>query len=93
MTPAEKEMLADHMGHTLNIHTSVYKMQQNMIERSKVARVLTMFEEGSLQWQKDFTQLESIPLSKLHGESHVICVDQSWVYFCSTPQGRSGEEL
>lgn len=29
MTRAELEMVADHLGHSVNIHTGVYKMQQN----------------------------------------------------------------
>ena len=60
-------MVADHLGHSLNIHTTVYKLQQNVIERSKVARILTLLESGSVEDIKRSTptKLNSIPLSDI----------------------------
>lgn len=46
MSPAELKMLADHMGHSLNIHTDHYQLQTSMLERSKVARLLLQHENG-----------------------------------------------
>ena len=40
MTEGVLKMVADHMGHSLDIHTNIYKMQSSVIEKSKVARVL-----------------------------------------------------
>ena len=44
----ELGMVCDHLGHSLKIHTTVYRAQQNIIERSKVARILTLLESGSV---------------------------------------------
>ena len=41
-------MIADHMGHNLNIHTDVYRMQSSVLEKTKVAKVLLAFETGQL---------------------------------------------
>lgn len=69
MNRAELEMVADHMGHSVNIHTTVYKLQQNLIERSKVARVLDALESGRMSDIKrtEPTELESLDLSILPG--------------------------
>ena len=41
-------MVRDHLGHSLKFHTTVYKTQQNIIERSKVACILALLESGSV---------------------------------------------
>jgi len=41
-------MLADHMGHDLNIHTNVYRLQTSLIERAKVARILVAPHSGTI---------------------------------------------
>ena len=48
MTSAELKLMADHMGHSVNIHTDVYTLQSSTLERSKVARVLIAMENGQL---------------------------------------------
>lgn len=45
MKDSELKMLADHMGHNVNIHTEVYRMQSSLLERSKVASVLIAVEK------------------------------------------------
>ena len=52
MTEGELKMVADHMGHNLDIHTNIYKMQSSVIEKSKVARVLIALENGMVnRWK------------------------------------------
>jgi hypothetical protein len=48
MKPAELGMLADHMGHSVNIHMDIYKLQSNLLERSKVAKLLCAVDNGKL---------------------------------------------
>ena len=48
MTGAELKMVADHMGHNINIHTDVYRLQSSILEKTKVARVLIATENGSI---------------------------------------------
>lgn len=40
--------LADHMGHDLQIHVNHYALQSELVERAKVAKVLTAIFNGSL---------------------------------------------
>lgn len=49
MSGDELKLLADHMGHSVAIHTDVYRMQSSVLERTKVARALVALEEGSLK--------------------------------------------
>lgn len=52
MKPNELKLVADHMGHNLDIHTNIYKMQSSILEKSKVARVLLAVENGMLnKWK------------------------------------------
>ena len=48
MKDSELKMLADHMGHNINIHTDVYRLQSSLLERAKVASVLIALENGAL---------------------------------------------
>lgn len=48
MTGAELKMVADHMGHNINIHTDIYRLQSSIIEKTKVARVLMAMENGNI---------------------------------------------
>ena len=48
MKDSELKMVAEHMGHNLNIHTDVYQLQSSLIERAKVASVLIAVENGTI---------------------------------------------
>jgi hypothetical protein len=48
MTRSELQMVADHMGHDVNIHCNVYCLQQSTIEKAKVAKILLAIENGML---------------------------------------------
>jgi hypothetical protein len=58
-------MVADHMGHDLNIHTNIYRLQSSLVERGKVARILLAADSGQLH-KFDATQdLDGIDLDKI----------------------------
>ena len=48
MTGDELKLVADHLGHSVAIHTDIYKLQSSVLERTKVARALVALEEGKL---------------------------------------------
>lgn len=48
MTDLELKMVADHMGHNLNVHANVYWLQSSLLEKTKVARVLIATENGQI---------------------------------------------
>lgn len=49
MTSDELKLVADHMGHSVAIHTDIYKLQSSVLERTKVARALVALENGTLK--------------------------------------------
>ena len=49
MQTNEVRMLADHMGHDLNIHTNVYSLPSTIIEKAKVANILYSVATGNLK--------------------------------------------
>ena len=48
MTGDELKMVADHMGHSVTVHTDVYRLQASVLEKTKVARALIALENGQL---------------------------------------------
>ena len=46
MSDSELKLIADHMGHNINIHTDIYRLQSTILEKTKVAKVLTAFDNG-----------------------------------------------
>lgn len=65
MNEGELQMIADQLGHSKHMHTSVYRRQENLIERSKMARVLLASERGLLKATRDNTDLSSIPIEDI----------------------------
>ena len=49
MTDSELKMVADHMGHNMNVHADVYRLQSCLLEKTKVARVLIAMEDGYVE--------------------------------------------
>lgn len=47
MSETETRLLAQHMGHDLNIHVKHYALQTNLLERAKVAKVLVAIQNGN----------------------------------------------
>ena len=48
MIDDELKMLADHMGHNINIPTDIYRLQTSLIEQTKVAKLLLASENGGI---------------------------------------------
>ena len=48
MSRDELQMVADHLGHNLDIHTEVYRLQSSLAEKTKVSQVLLAAEQGKL---------------------------------------------
>lgn len=65
MTSDELGLISDHMGHSVNINTSVYKLQQNTIERSKVARILLAADRGVLHKMAMSTDSDQIAVDDI----------------------------
>ena len=66
MNGGGSKMIADHLGHNLNMYTDVYCLQSSLLERTKVARLLLAVENGCVPdfRGKSFSELsiEQIPL-------------------------------
>ncbi|XP_078312171.1 uncharacterized protein LOC111134313 isoform X1 [Crassostrea virginica] len=64
MSGEELKLIADHMGHSVAIHTDIYRLQSSVLERTKVAKALVVLEEGRL---KDFKgrNLSSIDINEI----------------------------
>lgn len=64
MKTDELRMVADHMGHDLNIHASHYSLQTDVMERTKVAKILLAVDDGI--WAKsNSSSLESIQIERI----------------------------
>ena len=48
MKQEELKMMADHLGHSVSIHTDVYRLQSSRLEKTKVARALIASENGMM---------------------------------------------
>lgn len=48
MTDSELKIVCDHLGHNINIHADVYRLQSTVLERTKVAKVLIAAENGMI---------------------------------------------
>lgn len=89
MSADELKLLADHMGHSVAMHTEIYRLQTSVLERTKVARALVALENGSLG---DFRG-RSLSSISLEGElkntyfpMHVIYDQCESLYFWCKPR-------
>ena len=64
MTDSELKLVADHMGHNLNVHTDVYRLQSSLLEKTKVARVLIAMENGCVDKFRGKT-IQDIPIDSM----------------------------
>jgi len=53
-------MMGNHLGHSMNMHTLVCKLQSNLIERTKVATILMAIENGGITKTAEAKQLDQI---------------------------------
>ena len=65
MDRGDLQLLADQKGHSTNIHTTVYRLQQNLIKRSKMARLLIASEAGLISKFKERTDMDNINLNTI----------------------------
>ena len=49
LTETELKLVADHLGHSLNVHADIYTLKSSLLEKTKVARLLLEVEQGSLK--------------------------------------------
>jgi hypothetical protein len=65
LTKGELKWLANHMGHEVNIHESVYRLHDSTIELAKVSRLLMAVDAGKM---KDYSgkSLEEIQLTGMY---------------------------
>ena len=48
MSDNHKDLLARFMGHRLSVHESVYQLQMDTIQKSKIAQLLVRINNGNL---------------------------------------------
>jgi hypothetical protein len=65
----EKEWLTEHLGHTLNVHKSHYRLQEPIVEMSQLSRLLIATESGQA------SQFVGKKLSEinLEGTKYMLC--------------------
>ena len=89
--------VTDHMGHSVSIHTDVYRLQSSLLEKTKVARALIALENGQMHRFSRRTlescQLEELPIVEkdddpddrdsmdIHVEVEEDCIDA-----CTIPE-------
>lgn len=52
LTPNEQQQVARHFGHTFEVHQSYYRKHDELIEKSKIAKLLMLSEAGNMNTQK-----------------------------------------
>ena len=62
MTDAELKLVADHLGHNINIHYNIYRQPTSLIEKTKVARVLVAVDNGSIESFNERRDLKNIDI-------------------------------
>ena len=48
MTGDELKMVADHMGHSVSVHTDIYSLKSSLLKKMKVALALMALENGQM---------------------------------------------
>ena len=46
MKDGEREWLAEHLGHTLEVHKSHYRLQEPVVEMAKLSKLLIAIDDG-----------------------------------------------
>ena len=66
MQTNEVRMLADHMGHDLNIHTNIYSLPSTIIEKAKVAKILYSVSTGNFSKCSKPTDFRDVTIPNIH---------------------------
>lgn len=82
MDSNELRLLAKHMGHDLNIHTDHYTLQLSILERTKVARVLSAVSTGQLGRFKEPKKIEEIQVDDVDLWQRKGKLYLSTIHFC-----------
>ena len=53
LNDSEMKLVADHLGHSLQIHSDIYTLQSSILEKTKVARILIGVEQGIFRQSAD----------------------------------------
>lgn len=78
MNSSELRSLADHMGHDLNIHLNHYALQTNIIERTKVAKVLSAVSNGNWSRSANSKELDEVIIP----DQDILCDDgEQFLFF------------
>lgn len=64
LSAEETKLLAKHMGHDLNIHIDHYALTTSVIEKTKVAKVLSAVYNGKLTRQTKLTDLDDLGIQE-----------------------------
>ena len=76
----ELEWVADHLGHNIEIHREFYRLQENVLEMSKVSKLLMTIESGSVH-KVAGKRLSDISLEECFGNSQVAeCDSESGLF-------------
>ena len=100
LTRGELQWLANHMGHELNIHETVYRLQDHTIELAKVSRLLMAVDDGTISAYRGKTlddilmtgeqaTLTDIYTPQQHREFDAFLVGQTFIIFLCSLQYQS----
>ena len=64
LTPTDLQQVARHFGHTFEVHQSYYRQHDELIEKSKIAKLLMLSEDGNMNTQKG-KKLEEVEVPEL----------------------------
>lgn len=78
MTPEETKLLAGHMGHDLNIHLDHYAVQLSILERTKVARILSAVQNGAVTRLESPTDINRLTIE----DKDLITKQGNWRNLC-----------
>lgn len=79
MTEGELRQLAKFMGHSLNIHADHYEMKSNLLQRTKIARVLAAIDNGKLHKLSEQQSLDTVTVADadICGVDEEVCQEDA----------------
>lgn len=63
MTEAEIRWVADHLGHSMDVHKKHYRLSDGTVEITKIAKILLANESGSLKTTNRNRKAEDIEIT------------------------------
>ena len=82
MSSNDLSILADHMGHNINIHTDIYRLQSSVLERTKVAKMLVAVAEGNMTKRNSLTAVEAVTVDDFFFWLSVMSDDDCTGHMC-----------